>query len=620
MGTTTRDREAGSATNRAREERWPRLTFRGGKNRIVYLRHDPTSLIAWLLVASLLYLVIAPVVAMISDAVVVHFGEQQDIGRGVGEFTTYYLERVFASPISEFLFWDPLVRTVVVGLGVCAIALVLGGILAWLVVRTDLPGRRWLSTGLVVPYMLPSWTFAVAWMTLFKNRRQGGPSGWMESLGFAPPDWLAYGAFPIIVTLALHYFPFAFLLFGNALQSQDSQLEESAKVLGASRLRALIRITAPLTLPAMMSALLLIFSRAIGTFGTPYILGTPTNYTVLSTSLYSNFSSGNSGEVAVLAAVIVALGMSVMLLDLWLLREYKRFVTVGGKGHMHRPDRLGRLRWPIGIGVFAIFAISTLVPLAVLVMSTLMISPGVFSFDNFTLQYWLGSSIPEAPGMTGLLQNSQLFAVAWNSLRVVLAAALICGVVGMLVGYCVTRLPGTRVAAFLRHTSFLPYLVPSIGFAAAYLSLFAIRRGPIPPLYGSLTLVVIVMAVAYLPYASRAGITAMMQLGRDPEEAAMISGARWRVRLTRIILPMQKSALATAILLPFISGMKELSLVIMLATPGTELLTTQVLRYLGYNYDQLANGLVVIIVLLIFVITYGAQKLTGSKLAKGLQG
>jgi iron(III) transport system permease protein len=168
--------------------------------------------------------------------------------------------------------------------------------------------------------------------------------------------------------------------------------------------------------------------------------------------------------------------------------------------------------------------------------------------------------------------------------------------------------------------SFLPYLVPGIAFAAACLSLFAVRRGPVPALYGTVTLLVLVLVVTHLPYSSRSGIAAMMQLGREPEEAAQVAGARWPVRMFRIIVPIQKGALVTGVVLPLVSGLKELSIVIMLTTSGTQLLTTLSIGLVDYGYTQLANAVVLVIALLSFTLTYLAQRLTRSSLASGIGG
>jgi ABC-type multidrug transport system fused ATPase/permease subunit len=123
------------------------------------------------------------------------------------------------------------------------------------------------------------------------------------------------------------------------------------------------------------------------------------------------------------------------------------------------------------------------------------------------------------------------------------------------------------LSTFLRQVTFLPYLVPGIAFAAAYLSLFAVQRGPIPALYGTTLILMLALVADQMPYASRAGISAMMQLGKDPEEAAQVAGAGWLRRMRLIVVPIQKGSLVTGILLPFISGIKGLSLFVMLAVP-----------------------------------------------------
>lgn len=596
------------------------LRLRRFWNRTSAVWAQPTVILAAVLFILLTYLVIAPVIALSINSVQVGIRDNAVIGLEPGVFTLYFLRRVFSSGVSRVLFWAPLIRTLFVALMTAALALPLGAALAWVVVRTDVPGRRWLSSAFVIPYILPSWTFAVVWLTLFKNRRLGGLPSFAESLGLSPPDWLAYGAVPIILSEALHLFPFAFLLFGNALRSLDVQLEESARVLGASGPVVARRIVLPLLLPALLAALLLTFTRVLGSFGTPYILGSPTRYTVLPTALYSAFVTGSTGVSAVIAVVIILIGISLVTLDIVLVREHRRFVTIGGRGSTRRLAKLGRARTPTAIAVNLVVVLTTVIPLVTLILATVMKRPGVFALHNFSPVYWLGATIPAMPGQRGLLLSPDIWHAAWNSLRVAGLAAIFCGFGGLFVGYAVVRPPQARVSRYLRQVSFLPYLVPSIAFAAAYISLFAVPRGIVPSLYGTMILLGLAMSVKYLPYASRAGISAMMQLGNEPEEAAQVCGASWPRRMARIVIPLLKGGLMTGALLPFITGMKELSLVIMLASPGTELLTTQTLRFIQYGYSQLADGTVLIIVAIVVVLAFLAERLTGSNLASGLEG
>lgn len=583
--------------------------------------HDPTLLLGLVFVAVAGYLVLAPVAALLSDAVRVHPGDALATGSAPGDLTLHYIQRVLVEPVSRVLFWQPLWNTLLIATGVTVLSLGLGGALAWLTTRTDIRGSRWLATALIVPYMMPSWTFALAWLTMFKNRRLAGQPGFAEGLGFQPPDWLAYGFVPIVITLAFHYFPFTFLLIGNALRRVDSQLEESGRILGAGQRHIARRIVVPLLMPAVMSAVLLTASKVLGTFGTPYVLGLPVRFTVLSTSLYDSYGTGDLGTTAVLSAVIIAIGVAFLVADLWLLREFRRFVTVGTKGALHRTTRLGRWRTPVSAGAVGIVVLTVAVPLGVLLLSTVMIVPGRFSLDNLTLDYWLAEHLPSAKSFPqGVLRSGELLDATRNSLVYVGSAALICGVVGLLVGYIVVRSPSRRMGSLLRQMTFLPYLIPGIAFAAAYLSLFAVPRGPIPALYGTSVLLVIVLVVGQLPYASRSGTSSMLQLGREPEEAAQVAGASWARRIAYVVVPVLKGALLIGILLPFISGMKELSSVVMLATPDTEMLTTLSVRLVDYGYTNLANVVTLILVAITFAATFLVQRLTRAGLASGLEG
>ncbi|MEU6795935.1 iron ABC transporter permease [Nonomuraea wenchangensis] len=587
--------------------------------RLQVMRHDPTAALGLILVVLLAYLVVAPLFAVLSDAFRLQYGDEVHAGQQPGEWTGYYLWRVFRSQISELLFWEPLVNTLVVAVGTTLFALVLGGGMAWLVTRTNVPGRKWLAGALVVPYMLPSWTFSLAWLTLFKNERAAGQVGFLQAQGIRTPDWLAYGPLPIIVTLGLHYYPFVLLLVGNALRRIDVQLEDSARILGAPRRVVVRRIVIPLMLPALSSAVLLVVGRVLGTFGTPYVLGLPTDYRVLSTGLFQSIRDRSTGVASVLATVIVIIGILIVFTDMRLMREQRRFVTVGGKGAMDRLSDLRHWRWPAYALGMVVFAVSVLVPVLTLLLSTVTRTP--LDLSTFTLDFWIAERLPGAVGFPhGVLRGSELWEAAWNSVRIVGLASLICAVAGLLVGYVVVRGTAPRIAAFLRQVSFLPYLIPGIAFAAASLSLFAVARGPVPALYGTTFLLILVMAVTHLPYSSRSGIAAMMQLGREPEEAAQIAGASWWQRMRRIIFPIQKGALVTGIVLPFISGLKELSIVIMLTTTGTQLLTTLSIGLVDYGYTQLANGVVLMIALLSFTMTYLTQRLTKSSLASGLGG
>ncbi|MFW6287945.1 MAG: ABC transporter permease, partial [bacterium] len=168
--------------------------------------------------------------------------------------------------------------------------------------------------------------------------------------------------------------------------------------------------------------------------------------------------------------------------------------------------------------------------------------------------------------------------------------------------------------------SFLPYLIPSIALGATYLSLFAKPQGFIPGLYGTFILLVLITSVKNLPFASRAGISGMMQLGDEIEEAGIIAGAGWFTRMKRLIMPLQRSSILSSILLPLISAMRELSLIIILITPGTQLLTTLTFQYTDYGFYSISNALLLINIFIVLILTILVQKITGADMAEGLGG
>lgn len=579
---------------------------------------EPTTLIGVLTALIFTYLIVVPIISIVLDAVRVQFGHERRLSKDVGDLTLYYIDRAFFSPVATDLFWRPLFNTLTVALGAISLSLVIGTVLAWLISRTDMFGRRWFATALIVPYMLPAWTFALAWTTLFKNRTIGGQPGWFEAIGLTPPDWVAYGRFPITIILALHYTPFVILLFGSALRRFDSQLEDSARILGAHRYQVAIQIILPLMRPALMSSMVLIFAKCLGEFGVPYVLGLPVKFEVLSTSLFRSIASRQTGVAGVVAASIMLIGIITLMIDARLVREARRFVTIGSKGSMNRQSRLGKMRLPATGFAATIFILSVAMPLLTLALSTVMKMPAKFTFDNFTLDYWIGTDLHTVALQTGILLSPELWAAAKNTMMIVGLASLVSGVLGLLVGYVVIRTPVRALSVYLRQVTFLPYLVPGIAFAAAYLSLFAVPRGPMPALYGTVTILILALIADQMPYASRAGISAMTQLGKDPEEAAQIAGAGWFRRMILIVIPIQKGSLVTGVLLPFISGIKGLSLFVILAVPSTDVLTTYSLRLVDYHYTQAANAVVLIIAAIAYFGTLLAQKLTRTNLAEGL--
>jgi iron(III) transport system permease protein len=582
---------------------------------------NPPFILSVFLLIALLYLVIGPLFTMIQSAFTLHPRDALFVAGEAGEFTTHYFVRTFFSRMRTVLFFEPFLNTLLVIFPMSALALLIGGVLAWLVVRTDLPGRRMIAKLAIIPYTLPSWTLALAWITLFKNRRIGGAAGILEWMGFKLPDWLSFGPIPIIVVMALHYYPFSFLLIGGALRDIDTRLEESALVLGADTKVIMRRIVFSLVTPAVLSSWILTLARGLGSFGAPNILGRPVNFQVLSTRLYSNMQTGSPGEGYLLAIVMIIMAVSFLYLNQKVIGTRKGYVTITGKAATKSIIRLGKYKTLISFCVYLFLFCVVVVPLLVLGIETIVMTPGNYSLSNFTTHFWIGKSNPSIlSGQPGVLRDPQMWEGLWNTLKLGFLASLSCAVAGLLIGYTVVRLRGKWLANILDQLSFLPYLVPSIAFGATYLSLFAKPRLFLPSLYGTFTLLVVVTTVKNLPFATRAGISGMMQLGHEIEEAGIVAGASWSTRMRRLIFPLQRSGLLSGILLPMVSAMRELSLIIILITPGTHLLTTLTFQFTDYGYYNISNALLLINIVLVLLSTALVQKLTKNDLSEGLGG
>lgn len=581
----------------------------------------PHVLISLVLLLLMLYFVVGPLLTMIQTTITWQPEDARLADNVVpGELTLFHWLRVFNSQISQTMLWTPLFNTLYTSVGISFFALAIGTLLAWLVVRTDLPARKFIASVAIIPYMLPSWTIALAWIVVFKNEKVGGSIGFLQALtGLQPPDWLSYGPVPIIITLSLHYYAFAFLMVSGALQSFDARLEESGAILGASRWYVLRRITLPLVLPAILSALILTFSRALGSFGTPAFLGNPVRYYVLSTTLYNNIQSRLQADGFVLCLVLIAISIITIYFNQRIIGSRKSYVTIAGKGFTSNPVRLGWLKYPLLVLLLTFVALAVLAPLLFLFYQTLMLHPGDYSLSNLTLHFWLGQSNPRiADGIAGVLLDSQTWSATWNSVALAVSVALMASVIGILLGYAVVKGRGTLLSKTVEQLAFMPYLMPSIAFGAIYLVMFAKPIGPIPALYGTFWILVVVSLVKHLPYSSRSGTAAMMQVGGELEEAAVMAGASWLHRFRRIMLPLTTSGLVSGFLLTFITAMRELSLIVILVTPVTRTLPTLNFRYSEQGYTQPGDALTIILVAIILISEFIVRHQKGASIGKGL--
>src|SRR5512136_2732636 len=322
----------------------------------------------------MIYLILVPLYRMLETTVTY---QEKDIyydpNAVVGQFTFFHWTRMLTGEIAQILTYAPLQHSLVISVGATLLALIIGSALAWMVIRTDMPGRNIINTLATVPYIMPSWTIAMAWTVLFKNRTTGGAPGIYEYLlGQGPPNWLAYGPVPIIISSALHYYTFFFLFVTAALMSIDSSLEEAGDLMGASRGRILRKITFPLVLPALLSGFIMTFSKVMGTYGGPALLGVPVKYYTISTMIRSAIGIGDKADAFVLAITLIMFSMVLISINQRLVGTRRSYETIGGRGFMAKPTRLRNWRTVLFACVVVFQICVIVVPLGLLLLDTFM--------------------------------------------------------------------------------------------------------------------------------------------------------------------------------------------------------------------------------------------------------
>lgn len=584
----------------------------------------PETILAALFLVILVYLVVVPLFSLVQTTLVWGTGDTRIRGENVvvGKFTTYHWRRMLSGDFAEAVFYKPLLNTLIVTAGTVAIVLAVGSLLAYLVVRTDIRWAKLINALATVPYILPSWVLSLSWLQLFQNSTVAMPEGLLSYYtGINAPEWLVYGPIPIMITMGLHYYPFGYLLISGALRSIDSQLEESAEILGASKSYIMRRITMPIIKPALFSTALLGIARSMGTFGTPAILGLPARYYTLSTQIYSLVRTQRQGQGYILALVLLAISGIGLYVNQRVISARRSYATIGGKGVKSRKVRLGKWNTPIAVLTILFLLAVAVFPLVFLTWSSLTLYAGDYSISNLSLHYWIGESNPRfVAGEPGILRNEAVMGAAWNTVKLALVGGLICGFAGLLIGYVVARARRALTSRLLEQVSFVPMLVPSIVFGALYLTLFAVRRGPVPALYGTFALLVLVTVAKQLPYTVRSGVSSMLQVAQELEEAAVILGASWFARLRKIMLPLTKNGFVAGTVIVLITSMRELSLYILLVTPANRVLTTLTYRYIEVGYTQFSNAMTVLLTLLVVILTYAINAWQKTDIGAGLGG
>lgn len=512
------------------------------------------------------------------------------LDRGVFSLKNY--QKVF----TQAVYYRALLNSVWVSLSSAGLCMVLGTLLAFLVVRTDLPYKRLLRTLLALPYAIPSFFSAIAWIQLL------GPQGYMTRLvlglfGWEAAPWSIYSAGGIVFVLTAHYFVLVFITVAGALERMDASLEEAARASGAGTYRIMKEITLPLVVPAILSGGLLVFIGAIANFGIPALLGMRARFFVLTTSIYYALAIPDFSLATALSGMLVMVALIFLTFQLWLQKGEGRYTVIGGKS-VH-PAELKLRSTKSGIflcTIVFIFFIS--------------IVPVLSMFLTAFLKYWGAPLVPESLTLDNFIYILNLDAgrrAVGNSFFLSGVAATVTMVVGTIISYMhvKAKLRGSRLLDFL---ATIPYAVPHTVIAIAVI--LAWTKPPVS-LYGTLWIILAAYLAIYMPFAVRTTNSTLQQIHDSLEEAARVSGAKLLQRLRDVILPLARPGMIAGWILVFMPGLRELTISILLYAHGTETIGVVVYNLQDAGYREVAAALACLVIVLLIAGNMLIRRLTG---------
>ncbi|MBI3454178.1 MAG: iron ABC transporter permease [Candidatus Rokubacteria bacterium] len=543
--------------------------------------------VVWLLNAAvLLVLVVAPLAILVAASL------RTPGGLSLANFLT-----AFGRPIYR----GPILNSFVYASAVGVLSVLIGAPMAWLVGRTDLPGKGLVRTLTVAAFVTPSFLGATAWVIL------AGPNAGLVNVLFR---WLTGAEVPLvnifsmpglIFVTSLYVFPVVFILTGAALTATPSDLEEAARIAGAGTWHVMRDVTLPLAVPAIAGGFILAFLETIVLFGAPAMLALPARFHVMTTQIWAFFHYPPKVEVAAAYAMPLLLTAAGLL---WVQRRLigrRTFTTVGGRAVAPRPVALGRWRWLAFGGCAVVLGCAIVLPYGALLRAALAKAWGLgWTWENLTLRNFRFVLFEYDPTRSAIVNTLMLGVVTAT-----LAALLMAGI-----AYIAHRrlLRGYRLLAFLATAPLaVPGIVLSVGLFSAY------SRPPLL-LYGTIWIIFVAYLTKYLPVAYTACHAAMATVHPDLEDAARILGANRLQAVTDVTVPLLGTGLLSAWLLVFLPSLRELSSSILLFTARSRVVSVVIYTLYEEGLWEAVSSLGVLLLLITLVIVAVGQRLLGKRL------
>ena len=491
----------------------------------------------------------------------------------------------FIALLSDPAFQQSALNSAITGFGVTILASLLGCILAFIVARTDLPGRGTFEILNLVPFFFSPYVGAMSWLYLAAPN-----SGILQKLA-APymPAWLGfpniYSIGGVIWVLALFYTPYIYLFVIGPMRSMDGALEDAARVHGASLFYTWRRITFPLLLPSLLAGGLIIFVTSAGLFDVPLMITATLGIPMVPTDIYRAVQyPSDFGRASAIAAIMMTITIAVSVFQQSWIKK-RRFDTVSGKGYRPRPVNLGRGWRIVAMGIqISYFVVAALLP----VMALLMVSVSPL---------WTGTFRPASANLSNfhyVLSEYRLTQSAvYNSLFIGLIGATVAVSLGALQAYFVRR-SRSRFRMIVDPLLSLPLGIPGIIIGLGFLILL-IRT----PLYTTIWIIIIAGVAHFFPLALRNISAMILSINPELEESARASGASWMQAMYHILLPLARPALIASWLLLFIILIRELGATILLYSQGTETISVALVILSEQNFGYVAALAVIQVIMLL---------------------
>jgi iron(III) transport system permease protein len=516
------------------------------------LRPRNLALAACVVIAG--WLVFVPLAALFYTA----FTEDTGLGPGpyslknfVDAYSSWHVARLFGN-------------SVIFAGGTALVTLVMGGLVAWVVERTDAPLGGLFHALALLSFAIPGLLTAMAWILVLSPN-----IGWVNAMikstfGFSQAPFSIYSMGGMIWALSSHYFPLAYLTLGPALRVLDVRMEEAALVSGARYWQVMPKITLPLLRPAILSTVLLLFMLGMSSYEVPRLIGRPARIDVFTTDIQAATHSAppEFGIASALSFTLLCICIVAVFFYRRSTRNAEAFATITGKGYMPTRIKLRRWRWPAALATILLFAISLGLPLLTLVWQ---------SFYRNLAQPFVGSTGLASWENYQFILHYPIFvdAVKTSVLLAVMAATIIVLLTFVMAWIALRAVP--RSGWVLDSLAFMPVAIPHVIIGAAVL--FAYLMLPIP-VYNTIWILLIAYVTMYLPYGMRFISSGLTQIHKELEESAEVAGARVRQVFLRILLPLLLPVLLAAWIYIFVLAVRELSASVFLVGPGTHVLGT----------------------------------------------